>query len=59
MVLNPNPKLKLSAQDLKTWKYWSYGYYGSDGCDWREYQTDKGWKDIPRYAEEVTPIEPY
>ena len=59
MVLNPNPALKLSTSDLKTWKYWSYGYYGSDGCDWRQYRTNKGWKDIPSYAEEAKPIEPY
>lgn len=41
---------------MKSWLYWSYGYYGSDGCDWRQYYTNKGIRDIPNFAEEVKPL---
>lgn len=59
MKIVPNKNLPLTAKEMQTWKYWSYGYWGSDGCDWRGYRTDKGWQDIPDYADEATPIKAF
>lgn len=56
MKLNPNEKLRLSAQELRSWPYWLYGWYGTDGCDWRQYPTADGMAAIPDMAEEATPL---
>ena len=56
MVIKPNEKLHLSADELTRWPYWLYGWWGTDGCDWKAYPTDQGMKGIPDVAEEAQPL---